>query len=502
MNFNKKLAVAVSSAVLLMAGQVALADSATDIVDALVSKGVLTEEEGKLITKGHTSKTNVTPVLKEKDNNFTIESPNGNNSISLTGRIHFDYRHFDTYDNSDGALSSTAASPSAVGADTFDIRRARLGVKYKFAKNYSGEIVFNTVGAVNVLDVGYMDVSWFEKAKFRIGQFKMPYSLEQLTSSNNIDFIERSFVDQAIPQKEVGLQVFGEPTKGMTYAVALSNGTTAANASASEADVRQSSKDLVGRVTFNLSEAMGDKETVMHGGLAFSRGDSPLGTGLGGNRATEARGASFYTSPVVSNIGLGSKTIERTRYGVEGAFATGPFKVQGQYSVLSNEFDLATTGGTVTSYDRDIKTYYAEALWTLTGEKWADRYKAGAFGALKPKLEFDSDKFTGGAWEVGARYSKFDASDYNISALTSGTDSAGTHAAAAFGNGLTTKASGYAEAKAYTIGVKFVANPNFRIMADYVYTDYINQIGTSVVTVSGKNYTDEKAILMRTQIMF
>jgi len=56
MNFNKKLAVAVSGAVLLMAGQFALADSTTDIVDALVGKGVLTEEEGKLITKGHETK--------------------------------------------------------------------------------------------------------------------------------------------------------------------------------------------------------------------------------------------------------------------------------------------------------------------------------------------------------------------------------------------------------------------------------------------------------------
>ena len=56
MIFNKKLAVAVSGAVLLMAGQFALADSTTDIVDALVSKGVLTEEEGKLISKGATSK--------------------------------------------------------------------------------------------------------------------------------------------------------------------------------------------------------------------------------------------------------------------------------------------------------------------------------------------------------------------------------------------------------------------------------------------------------------
>ena len=56
MKFNKKLAVAVSGAVLLMAGQIALADSTTDIVDALVSKGVLTEEEGKLISKGAVSK--------------------------------------------------------------------------------------------------------------------------------------------------------------------------------------------------------------------------------------------------------------------------------------------------------------------------------------------------------------------------------------------------------------------------------------------------------------
>ncbi len=107
MNFNKKLAVAVSSAVLLMAGQVALADSATDIVDALVMKGVLTEEEGRLITKGHTSKTNVTPVLKEKDKNFTIESPNGENSISLTGRVHFDARAYD-YNQDNGTNATTA----------------------------------------------------------------------------------------------------------------------------------------------------------------------------------------------------------------------------------------------------------------------------------------------------------------------------------------------------------------------------------------------------------
>ncbi len=479
MKFNKKLAVAVSGAVLLLAGQNALADSATDIVDALVSKGVLTEEEGRLITKGHTSKTNVTPVLKEKDNNFTIESPNGNNSISLTGRIHFDYRGYN-YDDGDNIAPGSTPTASANGADTFDIRRARLGVKYKFAKNYSGEIVFNTVGAVNVLDVAYMDVNWFEKAKFRFGQFKMPFSLEQLTSSNNIDFIERSILDNYIPAKEIGAQVFGEPTKGMTYALALSNGLPGANAVGSEADARQDGKDVIGRVTYNFSEAMGDKENVSHIGAAFSQGESPVGTGLGGNRTTEARGISFFTAPTLAADGTASKTIDRSRYGLELALATGPFKVQGQYTVLKNEFE----GAANTRFDKETKVGYVEALWTITGEKWADRYKAGAFGALKPKKDFDSDTFTGGAWELGVRYSKLDNKDYTMAT------------AAPY-----TAASGFLEAQTTTVGVKFIANPNFRVMADYVYTDFANLINT-IPVINARQVTDEQALLMRTQIMF
>jgi len=85
MNFNKKLAVAVSGAVMLMAGQIALADSTTDIVDALVSKGVLTEEEGKLITKGAKAQQAKQPVIKEKDGAFGISSADGKNTVQLTG---------------------------------------------------------------------------------------------------------------------------------------------------------------------------------------------------------------------------------------------------------------------------------------------------------------------------------------------------------------------------------------------------------------------------------
>jgi phosphate-selective porin OprO and OprP len=477
MNFNKKLAVAVSGAMLLMAGQFALADSATDIVDALVSKGVLTEEEGKLITKGHTSKTAVTPVVKEKDGTFTLESANGQNSLSVNGRLHFDHREFNYPDPNWGA----PAEPK--GADTFDMRRARIGVKGKFAKYYSGEVVLNMVGVsgFDIIDVAYLDVNWFEKAKFRFGQFKMPFSLEQLTSSNNIDFIERSFVDGYIPAKERGAQVFGEPFTGVTYGLAVSTGHKSVEntgAAARELDNYADGKDVIGRATINFAEIAGNKEMVLHAGLALSKGDQGQSTvdGVGGAQKTRTRSDVTFFTPGTPGTGIGSdRSIDRTRVGLEGVAAYGPFKLQGQY--LQTNYDYLTAGA---SKDLDINTMYLQALWTISGESHASRYKAGAFGGLKPSKNFNPDDFSGGAWEVGFRYGKFDASDFKDASVM----------------------TGFAEAQDYTVGLKFVPSPNVRFMMDYVKTDFENRNSTNIIYVGGKSVEHEKAILFRTQLSF
>ena len=488
MNFNKKLAVALSGALMLMAGSSVQADSTTDIVDALVMKGVLTEEEGRLITKGHTSKAEKTPVMKEKDKNFTIESANGENSISLTGRVHFDGRAYD-YSRAD----NSNAAASSIGADTFDIRRARIGLKYKFGKYYSGEISANTVGtSQDVLDVGYLDVAWFEKAKFRLGQFKMPFSLEQLTSSNNIDFIERSFLDSFIPAKERGLQVFGEPVPGTTYALAFSNGTTAtgSNVTGAEADNRVDNKDIIGRATINFAELMKNKEAVLHLGGAFSAGDSPIGTGFGTFR-TEARGATYFTQPVIATTNTADKTLDRRRFNMEFAAASGPYKIQTQYVTVDHEFEVPTSASAATPMDAKVKTYYLEGLWTLTGEKHADRYKAGAFGGIKPNQEFDTSTMSGGAWEVGARLSGMDATDFNDSSL-------GTVVT----NAISTAATGFLKAKAYTVGIKFVPNMNTRFMLDFVNTQFESPFQATSLSVNGRSVSHENAVLFRTQFMF
>ncbi len=439
--------------------------------------------KGRNGEKEAAAKKKETGISASYKDGILFESGDKKNSMQVNGRLHFDSRTYDYSESNDTnpGGSSTSNKISSSGADTFDIRRARIGAKVKFGDYYSGEVVFNGVGSTPILDIAYANVAWWKPVQFRVGQFKMPFSLEQLTSSNNIDFIERSFVDAYIPAKEIGAMVHGEPTKGLTYALAMSNGSNAA-----ETDNRVDNKDIIGRVTANFAELMDNKDMVLHAGLAYAKGDIPKSAGLGGNRSTEARGATFFTAPVAdSNAVGGDASIDRQRLGGEAVVAYGPVKFQGQY--LTTNYDFSANSN---SYDVDVKTWYAEALWTLTGESHADRYKAGAFGALKPKNDFNPETFSGGAWEIGARYSKFDASDMDVPGLTTT-------------SGSITKSSGFNEAKALTAGIKFVANPHVRFMLDYVKTDFNNPIGTTTgITVNGKSEDSEKAIMFRTQLAF
>ena len=537
MNFNKKLAVAVSGAVLLMAGQFALADSTTDIVDALVGKGVLTEEEGKLITKGHTSKVDKTPTVKEKDGAFKLESANGNNSIQLTGRVHFDARSIDGkggFDTQANAIDRDSASL----ADNFEVRRARIGVKGTFAKNYDYEILTNLVGSsANLLDVGYINAGLInnEKSKplqFRAGVFKQPFNLEEYgTSSNNIDFMERSYVNQITPAKKGGFMVHGALENGMTYA-----GSAYQQNTFGETDSNSTGKGFAGRGTMNLSQLFGSKETVFHLGVAgfdSEYGVLPASSSNSDNAScttvavgttpetytttcsaatatngtifgfrTEGRGLSnIYRAQiggdkVKAGPGVPSNSVAKVNnraYGLELAAAYGPFKLQGEYT--DQDFN-ATVESVQSSVKSNVSAGYFEALWMITGENYADWYKNGAWGGIKPKKDFNAETFQGlGAWEVGFRYDAFDVSDVAISSGSGASGSSRIQGAK--------DASNNGGAKTYTAGVKWQLNPNMRVLANYSHTKFDNAFNpVDLASTAGQTITKEDILMVRTQFSF
>ena len=504
MNFNKKLAVAVSGAVLLMAGQFALADSTTDIVDALVSKGVLTEEEGKLLTKGHTSKTAVTPVIKEKDGSFKLESANGNNSIQLTGRVHFDARAIDGKGDFNTAANDNDKDSASL-ADNFEVRRARIGVKGTFAKHYDYEILTNLVGSSsNLLDVGYINAGVFKPLQFRAGVFKQPFNLEEYgTSSNNIDFMERSYINQITPAKKGGFMLHGVLENGITYAGSVYQQNTFG-----ETDNDSTGKGFAGRATMNLSQLAGSKETVFHLGVAgfdSEYGLLPVSSSDGSPRSsvvsfrTEGRGLSnIYRAQIGGSTSAGANVPSNTTakvnnkaYGLELAAAYGPFKIQGEYT--DQDFE-ARNSGTGSSVDASVKAGYIEALWMITGEKYADWYKNGAWSGIKPKSEFNAETLAGlGAWEIGLRYDAFDVSDVVLASGTGVSSRAQGSVNASNGGGANT----------YTAGVKWQLNPNMRVLANYSRTKFDTAFNpVDLATTAGQTITKEDILMVRTQFNF
>ena len=381
MNFklHKLVVASLVSTALLGFGTNATADSTDDIVNALMAKGVLTEEEGALLLKGRSGEKEAADKKKESvvsakyKDGLSFESGDGKFKASINGRVHADYRFFD-YNDSDnnllpngavigaGLLGAGTAFPlgaeNSIGnttsiTDTFDIRRARLGFKAAWKDYYEAEVVAD-LGNTTTLDVGYLNIAWWKPVQFRFGQFKMPMNLEELTSSNNIDFMERSFVNALAPTKEIGLMVHGSPFTGVTYALAGSNG----NLKNAESDIREDGKDIIGRVTANFAEILDKKDMVMHAGVSFSEGDLPQGSTVGAAGRTEARGATFFRAPVLTNTPF--QSIDRSRLGFEGAVAYGPFKVQAEWMQQSNDFKTNAR-----SYDLDTENWYAEALWTI-----------------------------------------------------------------------------------------------------------------------------------------
>ena len=478
MNFNKKLATAVSGAVLLMAGQFALADSTTDIVDALVSKGVLTEEEGKLISKGHETKKKAEGTVTFKDG-FKMNSGDGKSNMSINGRIQLDYRKFDT------PVSSTV---NAKAADTYDIRRAYIGAGGTFKKYYDWKVVANFAEDKTSLslDEAFVNLHYWDQVQFQFGQFKMPMSLEERTSSRFTNFTERSYVNNPMftAAKDQGAMIHGTIVPGLNYAAAVSGGGTQ---NADEVDAKRDNVEWILHANADFADLLNvnPKEMIIHvGGSYAEQGISGTQAGATQTQRTLGRGIDFFgtTTGIVHG-----DTIDRTRYGVEGVLSYGPFKAQGEYAHVNWEGVIAATAAT---FDQSAKAWYGDVQWLVSGETYKDSYKKGKFDRLTPKKDFDPTTFSGGLWEVSAGYSKFDASD--ITTTSSGFK---------IGSGNLTNV-----ADTWRVGVKFIPEANTRILLNFVKTDFDRAVSTAGISsgnaTSGINVTSEKAINMRVQYDF
>ena len=201
-----------------------------------------------------------------------------NRMIQLSGYTYFRYRQQDASGEIDG----------------FDIRRARLALKGDLTPNLSYRLLTEFAGSPKLLDA-YVDVKIFDFLNFTIGQFKIPFSLENLyplTKMESIDYAQ--VVDALVARtydvignqcgRDIGFQVGGNLLKYkgrflFDYKIGIFNG------SGINANDKNENKDLAGRLVYH-----------------------PLkGLNVGGSFYS---GRGFYGTPTPSNQ-------DRERYGIE-----------------------------------------------------------------------------------------------------------------------------------------------------------------------------------------
>jgi hypothetical protein len=169
------------------------------------------------------------PKLSVGPGGFVASSADSNFVFRLDGVVQVDSRTF----------FNDSANKNA--NDGFLLRRARpifQGTLYRdFDFNFTPDFGGSSVQIFDAYG-NYRYEPWLQ---VRSGKFKTPEGLEQLQQDVNISFNERSLVTDLVPNRDVGLQFWGDVNGGvLSYAAGIFNGVGDAQNSANAANGRAS----------------------------------------------------------------------------------------------------------------------------------------------------------------------------------------------------------------------------------------------------------------------
>lgn len=389
------------------------------------------------------------PVEASFKNGLVLRDTTGDWALRLYARAQLDYRHF---------------APDEFSADTFSMRRARIGTIATFFEDFTLRIEGEFSDANAKLNDAYLDYTHFKPAMLRAGQFKTMYGLERSQAAMDLNFMERALSESLLGATfDRGVMLHGAPVNGLYYNLAYVNGS---GQNTDETNAKSDSKDSSLRVVGNLAQWAGWTNSVVHLGGFYANGRQPRGSAVPTLR-TEGRGVTFFSTTNNNTFATG---VDRTLRGFESAIAYGPVKYQGEY--IRASFD----GGNI---ERDMSVWYASLQWLVTGEHYADFYKSGAFTGIAPTNNFRYDNPGWDALELGARYTHFDAADFRNLLANSGTT--------IYTDGADT----------WTLGAKWILNTNAQLQLNYIHSSF-----DTPITQNGKTDNHEDAMNMRMQFDF
>jgi phosphate-selective porin OprO/OprP len=362
-----------------------------------------------------------------------LETPDKEFTLKLGGTIMTDW----TWVNEDAGIKADVGDQE----DGVEFRRARVYLQGLMYGNVKYKLQVDLAGGDADLKDAYIALTDLPIGRLKMGHFKEPFGLEELTSSKNITFLER-VLSSADPARNTGFMLYDSPNDGrITWAAGVFRTTNDFGAVQDDGGY-----SATGRITA-LPLYQNDGTSLIHLGAAYSY------------RGTADNSAEFKSRPEAHQLDyfIDTGAIPSDNVGIlglESAWVCGPLSLQGEYFYI----DVDRTGGNSAV---ELDGYYGQASYFLTGEHRQYKKSAGAFTRVKPNENYGYKGGTG-AWEVAARYSSIDLNDSNV---TGG------------------------QVENTTAGLNWYLNPNMRIMWNYIYSQK-------------KNVGNADILLMRLQVDF
>jgi phosphate-selective porin OprO/OprP len=370
-------------------------------------------------------------VVVSTQGGLEIATTDGEFSLQLGGRIMADAAYY-------------CEDRNRLGNGT-ELRSIRIGLEGRLFADYVYEFDVDFAGGESDVKDAWVGYDAYSSWQFKVGQFKEPFSLEELTSRKYITFMERALPNALVPGRNMGL---GMRWQGERVTVAA--GLFGEDYNDDPDNEGDEGWGATVRATF---APVARKRSVLHFGVAASH----RRTGDAAVYRVDVRPESHLTDIRYLDTGKINESRSVALLGLETAWVDGPWSLQSEWM----RADLDRNG----QPDPGFVGWYLLGSWFLTGESRNYKRKKGAFGRVRPLESM-------GAVELALRYSRLDLNDLDVE------------------GGLS---------KQVTLGLNWYMNSQMRLMANYIWVQN-DHLANADGEVAGE---DEPRILqVRAQVDF
>ena len=258
--------------------------------------------------------------------------------------------------------------------DRFRLRRARINLTGDFAEQFDFKMEgdFGQSDGLNSSRTAFsatdIFVNWheFPQAQIKVGQWKAPFGLEQITPDTSLYLIERSLPTGAItPDRQIGIQLWGKPFTNvwpeekdlLTYYAGIFNGN-GRNITNND----NNNFMYVGRLELQpfKGKIFGQESFLKLGGDVLNSRDAA------GTNISQALNLLVNDDGSLSPFTLPTAD-ERTAWSVDAWLKLGPFDLIGEY--LEEYVNGRTVNGVPGMPDFTTSGYYITAGYFLIPKK-------------------------------------------------------------------------------------------------------------------------------------